>query len=87
MSYADEIKKALKTEKVAVGTNEVLKNLKMAKAKKVYLTSNVKADVKEAVLKYAAMANTEVVQLKYANDELGTICKKPFGISVLALIK
>ena len=87
MTHIEDIKKALKTEKTIIGTKEVVKNLKLGKVKKVYLTSNAPKDVKESIKRFASLAEAEVVQLRYANDELGALCKKPFSISILGFSK
>lgn len=87
MTHADDIKKALKSKKIVIGTKEVLKNLKLGKLAKVYLTANAPESVKESVNRYAGLGKVEIVQLKYANDELGVLCKKPYGISILGFIK
>ena len=82
-----EIKKGLEDEKILVGTDECLKSLKLGKLQKVFLSSNTKEESKEEIEKLAAISDVEIVELKYPNDELGTMCKKPFPISVLALVK
>ena len=85
MTNIDDIKKALKDGKVVIGTSRVMKSLRAGNLSKVYLTSNCPADVKKNVKYYAGLGKTEVVQLKLANDALGTVCKKPFSISVLGI--
>ena len=87
MTHIEDIKKALKSNKIMIGTKEIIKNLKLGKLSKVYLTSNAPKDVKDSIKKYASLGKAEVVQLRYANDELGTLCKKPFGISILGFVK
>ena len=87
MAAVDEIKKIIKEEKAVIGTKEVIKNLKLGKVEKVYLTSNCPAGVKKDVRYYAKLSGANVVQLKQPNDELGMLCKKPYSISVLGLLK
>ena len=82
-----EIKKALKEGKAIIGTEKTLKNLKLGKVSKVFLTSNCPSSVKKDVKYYSKLAKAEVVQLKQPNDELGALCKKPFSISVLSVAK
>ncbi len=83
----DEIRKIIKDQKAVVGTKEVIKNLKLGKITKVYVTTNCPEDVKEDIMHYADISKAEVVQLKQPNDELGVLCKKPYSISVLGLVK
>ena len=87
MSSLEDIKKALKDKTVVIGTSRAIKELKLGKLSKVYLTSNCPVDVKEDILYYADLGKVEVVNLKIANDALGTVCKKPFSISVLGVHK
>ena len=82
-----EIKKALKEGKAIIGTERTLKNLKLGKVSKIFLTSNCPEDVEEDVKYYSKLAKVEVVKLKQPNDELGALCKKPFSVSVLSVIK
>ncbi|MBD3248677.1 50S ribosomal protein L30 [Candidatus Woesearchaeota archaeon] len=87
MSNIDDIKKALKEEKAVIGTDRVMKKIKLGKISKVFLTSNVPEEVKEDIDHYSELSKAEVVGLDMPNDELGTICKKPFSISILGILK
>lgn len=82
-----EIKNALKDEKAIIGTDKTIKNLKLGKLSKVFIASNTAKEVAETIKKYAKLSNTEFIKLRIPNDELGTICKKQFSISVLSVIK
>lgn len=84
---ATEIKKMLKAGKLVVGTERSMKNLKLGKVDKVLVSSNCPEAVEKSVNYYASLSNAEVHKLDYPNDELSVICKKPFSISVLALLK
>jgi len=80
-----EIKKSLKENKITIGTNECLKALRNNTTKKVFLTSNCSEKVEKDINHYAKLIGAEVIKISQKNEELGTICKKPFGISVLCL--
>jgi len=82
-----EIKKNMGDKEMIVGTEKSIKELKKGKLKKVFITSNCPEDVEKSIRYYGKLGKAEVVKLSYANDELGTICKKPFAISVLGLKK
>lgn len=82
-----EIRKLLKGKGVTVGTKRALKNLKLGKVKRVYLSSNCSEKVSETIQHYAKLSKAEIIHLKYPNDELGLLCKKPFSISVLSVNK
>lgn len=80
-----EVKEALASGKLIMGTERVIKNLKLGKVLKVFLSSNCSAEIKEKIEYYTKISAIKTVDLKYPNDELGTLCKKPFSISVLAV--
>lgn len=84
---AAEIKKMLKAGNLIIGTERSVKGLKSGKVQKVLLSSNCPAGVEKDINYYAGLSGAEFHKLDYPNDELGVICKKPFSISVLALLK
>jgi len=84
---AAEIKKMLKSGNVIIGTERALKKLKLGKIQKVLVSSNCPSNIENDVNYYAGLSGAEVNKLDYPNDELGVLCKKPFSISVLALVK
>jgi len=87
MGVIEDIKNSIKEEKAVIGTNEVIDNLKKSKLTKVYITKNCPEDVKKDVEYYAGLSKTDVVFLDQKNDELGMLCKKPFSISLLGVLK
>ena len=83
----NEVKKVIKEEKYVIGIEEVLKNLKSGKLTKVFLTSNCPDEFRKDIDHYSKIAGVEIIQLKQPNDELGILCKKPFSVSVLGVLK
>jgi len=82
-----DIKKLIKAGNVLIGTDSVIKNLKIGKVSKVMMSSNCPAGIEADITHYAGLSGAEFEKLEFPNDELGIICKKPFSISVLALPK
>lgn len=82
-----ELKKVLKGENVIIGTERTLKELKRGNVDKVLVTSNCPAAVEQDIDYYSRLGNVEKVKLPVPNEELGVICKKPFSISVVSLLK
>jgi large subunit ribosomal protein L30e len=82
-----EIKKHLKENKLVIGTEDTKKLLRKGGVTKIYLAVNCPADVKEDIKHYASLAGTEIVDLPIANDDLGGICKRPYSIAVMGLLK
>lgn len=81
------IKKLIKENKVIIGADRVLKNLKAKKLEKVFLSSNCRKKTALDIERYSDLTSTAVVKLNYPNDELGIICKKQFSISVIGIIR
>lgn len=82
-----EIKKLLKEKSLIMGKESAIKNAKLGKAEKVFLASNCSDKDREDINRYADSSGAEVIGLKQNNEELGIICKKPFSISVLSVLK
>ncbi|MEK6868312.1 MAG: 50S ribosomal protein L30e [Nanoarchaeota archaeon] len=80
-----DLKKLLKTDKVVLGTQRTLKLLKVGSVTHVFLSNNCPEDIKKDIEYYAKFADVPVVYLKQPNDELGTLCKKPYAVSVLCM--
>lgn len=83
----EEVKKIAKAGKAIFGREETLKALKLGKVGKVYVTVNCPEDVKADIVYYAELSGAEVINLSIPNDEMGTICRRPFVISVLSVLK
>ena len=84
---AAEIKKILKSGNIIIGTDRTIKNLRNGKVEKVLISSNCPAKVEKDISYYAGLSGAEFHKLDFPNDELSVICKKPFSISVLAVLK
>jgi len=82
-----EIKKHISDKKLVIGTKSIIKNLKLGKLEKVFITSNCAENVKNDISYYGSMSGCKLEQLKIPNEELGAICKKQFSISVAGLFK
>lgn len=82
-----ELKKMLKEKNLVIGRERTIKNLKLGKVDKVVVTLNCPEKVQEDIDYYAGLGKAEVLKIKYPNEELGIICKKPFAISVLSILK
>ncbi len=81
------IKKLIKTKNFVIGIERTIKNLKLGKVEKVIISSNCSEKVLNDLNYYSGLSKTETLKVRYPNDELGVICKKPFSISVLSILK
>jgi len=82
-----EIKKLIKAKDLVIGTERTIKNLKLGRVEKVIISSNCAENTVNDLDYYAGLSKTETIKVNYLNDELGVVCKKPFSISVLSILK
>lgn len=82
-----EIKKLIRAKDLIIGTKRTIKNLKLGKIEKVIISSNCAENIVNDLNYYADLGKAETIKVSYPNDELGIICKKPFSISVLSILK
>ena len=82
-----EVKNTLKQGNVVLGAEQTTKLMKQGKLKKIFLSSNCKEDVKTDLQRYANISKVELVNVSIPNKELGVVCKKPFSISMIGVLK
>ena len=83
----EEIKTKLDKSKAVLGANATIKKLRNDKISKIFVSSTVKESTKEDIVYYSGLNKIEVVELNYPNDELGALCRKPFSVSVIGILK
>ncbi len=83
----DEIIKVLKSDEIVIGADRTIKKIKTGKIRKVFVTSNCNKETVKAIEHYSKISGVELAKLDALNKELGTICKKPFAISVIGILK
>ena len=86
-SKSSDIRKLVEENKVVIGTEKTIKGLKLGNLSCVYITKNAPDNVKARIQEYAKLAGTDAIPLDVSNEELGVMCKKPFRISVLSVVK
>lgn len=87
MDVSKEIRQAVDTSKVILGTDKSRKALKLGQAKLVITASNCQSEVLEDIKHYAGLANIPVHIFAGDSAELGLACGKPFLVSVLAILE
>lgn len=87
MEPLSELRKHVQSSKLVIGTDEVMKLLKHNKVAKIFAAANCPKSVKEDLKHYCAMGDCELSELPVPNDELGILCKKPFSISVVGVLR
>jgi len=85
--YEEDIRKLLTTKKLIIGEDEVLKHARKGGLVRVYHASNANKATIADLTKYGNLSHFEVLDTKVPNDDLGTVCKKPFSISTIGVLK
>lgn len=81
----DDVRAALKENTAVIGAERTLKLLREGKIKKIFLAANTANELKEDMKRYSAMVQVPIMELKLSNEQLGTLCKKQFSISVIGV--
>jgi large subunit ribosomal protein L30e len=82
----DDIRKQLGSKNMLLGEREVMKAILTGKIKKVYLAKNCKETMRRDIMRAQEIAKFDVITLDLVNEEVGTLCKKPFSVAVIGVI-
>ncbi|MGV8176624.1 MAG: 50S ribosomal protein L30e [Candidatus Bilamarchaeaceae archaeon] len=80
-----EIRLAVETGKVEFGARSGLKNSSSGKAKLFVVAENTPAEIRGEVVRCAKAAEIPVLEFEGNTMELGSICGKPYPVSVLSV--
>jgi len=86
MDIAREIRKAMDTGKVILGTNKSLKALKNGDAKLIIYSSNCESESRDDLDYYSKLGNVPTVEYRGTGVDLGMVCGKPFVVSMIAIL-
>ena len=84
---ARDIRLAVDTGKVALGTNEVVKAINSNGAKLVIVAGKGRKDILEDISHACTIANVKFIKFSQGSMELGTVCGKPYPINSVAVIE
>ncbi len=87
MDIARSIRMAVDTGKVVMGSQRSLKLVLTGEPKLVVLSANAPAILRTDLVRYCGKANVPILQYTGSSLELGTVCGKPFPISVMSIIE
>ncbi|BAA30654.1 50S ribosomal protein L30e [Pyrococcus horikoshii] len=86
MDLAFELKKALETGKVILGSNETIRLAKTGGAKLIIVARNAPKEIKDDIYYYAKLSDIPVYEFEGTSVELGTLLGKPFVVASLAIV-
>ena len=82
-----DIRLAVDTGKVALGTNEVIKAINEDKAKLVIVASKGKKSILEDLAHTCSVAGIKFIKFNEGSVALGTVCGKPYAINSVAVME
>ena len=86
MDLNREIRQAVTTGKVILGSDKGLKSLKLGQAKLVILAAKCDEIVRADVEQYAKLAGIPIHIYPGDSTELGLACGKPFLVNVMTVV-
>lgn len=86
MSSIDhELRLALSTGKVQVGSKVTVRELRKGRAKLAIVSSNCPPDARETIKNYGKLSEIPVMEHPKDSVDLGTLCGKPFPVSAMVI--
>ena len=87
MTTIPEVRKLLTEKRVILGTDRTIKALRQGALVKVLVSSNCPPALKRDIQRYCQLTNAAMEEMSQTNEALGVVCKKPFLISVIGVLK
>jgi len=86
MSSVDqELRLALSTGKVQIGSKAVMRELRRGRAKLAIVSSNCPPEARATIDNYGKLSEVPVMEHPKDSVDLGTLCGKPFPVSAMAI--
>lgn len=87
MDAREEIRRAVETGKVILGSRQTLRLLKLGKGKLVIVASNCPKELKEAAEYYCKLTGIKLYSFPGSSVELGVVVGKPYPVSLMTVIE
>jgi large subunit ribosomal protein L30e len=83
----ENLREALKENKVIIGTGRTSKYLKLGKVKMIVMASNCPDEIRKDMEQYTKLGEVKLEKFDGTAKQLGVFCGKPFSIATLAIVK
>lgn len=87
MEALAQLRKHVQGGKLVLGAEEAVKLLKLNRLARVFVAANCPEPVRENIRRYCTTPDCELVELSIPNDELGILCRKPFSVAVVGILR
>ncbi len=86
MDLGRELRTAMRTGKVVIGSKRTLRLCRFGKAKLVIVANNAPEKIKRDIIYYAKLSGIPVYIFPGSSWDLGGLCGKPFMVASLAVV-
>ena len=76
---------AVESGKVEFGSNNAIKDSRSSNTKLLIIAQNAPQQLKESINRYSALSSLPVIEFNGTSIELGSVCGKPYPVSVLSV--
>lgn len=83
----EDLREALKENKVVLGSARTVKLLKLGKVGKIVISSNCPDETRKDLEQYTKLGDVKLEKFDGTAKQLGVFCGKPFSIASLAIVK
>ncbi len=80
----EALKETLKTQKITIGSKEVMRKLKRGEIKKIFVASTCPQTIRDTIKRYATQKKIEIIELSVPSSEVALLCKKNCPVSILS---
>ena len=80
-----ELRMALNTGKVYLGTKIAMRELRRGRAKIAIISSNCPKNIKDSIVTHGRLSNIPVLENQKDSIDLGILCGKPYPVSVIVI--
>ena len=84
-SIDNELRLALSTGKVQLGSKVAVRELRRGRARLAIIASNCPPEVRETIENHGKLSNIPVMEHPKNSVDLGILCGKPFPVSVVVI--
>ena len=84
-SIDQELRLALSTGKVQLGSKATVRELRRGRAKLAIVSSNCPRNAREVINNFGKLSEVPVMEHSKDSVDLGTLCGKPFPVSAMVI--
>ena len=86
MSSKDQqLRLALSTGRVQLGSKQAVRELRRGRAKMAIISSNCPKEMKESIENYGKLGNIPILNHEKDSVDLGMLCGKPYPVSAIVI--